>query len=589
MRNTCLVRIAFAIALQTGLNLYAQSPRQGADIVVVGAGISGLSAALEAARNGAKVTVLEMSSVFGGHAVVSGGNLCIVGTPFQQNWKIKDDPEIAFKDFLQWGEDADPEWARYYAYHSREEIYDWLTSMGVSFSVVIRMDGNSIPRYHFTKGKGLGLVGPIYRECLRNPNITFIWNTRVTDLLTEGGRVVGVAGQNLRTQSRRTFRAAATILATGGFQSNLEMVLEHWPKSLPAPKRLLAGTGRNAVGSGHALAQKAGAVLFHLDHQWNYALGLPDPRDPSGRRGLASFNPTGIWVNAEGKRFVNEFAGAKDSLPALLAQKNMTYWSVFDEAGKRSFGVTLAGWSDFAQIQTVVFDNRDLVKSAATLEDLAQQVGLPPAALAETVKSYNRMVEEGRDSEFARFPSSGSPRPQKIEKPPFYAVQFFPITRKSMGGVKVDLSCRVLDRQGKPIPGLYAAGEVTGFGGINGKAALEGTFLGPSIVMGRVAARAITAKLKKAPQALPASAKMAPGLPQQNFSGGKSCESCHNLSAQLAKPRSGYWHYEKSHQVALERKYTCVTCHAELSPYRPRAHRIDRLSQIENCRFCHGG
>jgi succinate dehydrogenase/fumarate reductase flavoprotein subunit len=216
---------------------------------------------------------------------------------------------------------------------------------------------------------------------------------------------------------------------------------------------------------GHALAQKAGAALHNLDHQWNYALGVPDPRDPAGRRGLASFNPAAIWVNAEGSRFVNEFAGAKDSLPALLAQKGQTYWSVFDEAGKPSFSVTLAGWNDSRKIQKVIFDNPALVKSAPTLEELAARIGIPAGALVETVARYNRMVAGGEDKDFGRFgPGGSAARPAKIEAPPFYAVQFFPITRKSMGGIQVDRCCRVLDRQGQPIPGLYAVGELAGFG-----------------------------------------------------------------------------------------------------------------------------
>lgn len=104
-----------------------------------------------------------------------------------------------------------------------------------------------------------------------------------------------------------------------------------------------------------------------MDHQWNYAIGLPDPRDLSGRHGLASFNPASIWVNAQGKRFVNEFAGAKESLPALLAQQGATFWSIFDHAGKWSFSVTLSGWDDFQQIERLIFSNSELVKSAPSV------------------------------------------------------------------------------------------------------------------------------------------------------------------------------------------------------------------------------
>src|SRR5437764_2099196 len=119
------------------------------------------------------------------------------------------------------------------------------------------------------------------------------------------------------------------------------------------------------------------------------------------------------------------------------------------------------------------------------LEELARMAGLPPATLVDSVQRWNQMVERGEDTDFRRFAPDDATRPPAIDTPPFFAVQFFPSTRKSMGGVAVDLRCRVLDRQGQPISGLYAIGELAGVGGVNGKAALEGTMLGPGIFMGR--------------------------------------------------------------------------------------------------------
>src|SRR5439155_11159226 len=123
--------------------------------------------------------------------------------------------------------------------------------------------------------------------------------------------------------------------------------------------------------------------------------------------------------------------------------------------------------------------------------------GLPGAALAGTIRHWNELVDQGDDTDFHRFDPPSSERPMKIEPPPFYAVQFVPLSRKSLGGVAVDLSCRVLDKDRKPIPGLYAVGELAGVGGINGRAALEGTMLGPSILMGRVAAKDIAGKIQR--------------------------------------------------------------------------------------------
>ncbi len=141
-------------------------------------------------------------------------------------------------------------------------------------------------------------------------------------------------------------------------------------------------------------------------------------------------------------------------------------------------------------IERKIFQNKQLAKSSKTIEGLAKAAGLPPAALVETVKRYNHMVEQGQDKDFQRFGPNKNYMARRVLVPPFYAVQFFPVTRKSMGGISIDLSCHVLDKQ-HIIPGLYAVGEASGFGGLNGKAGLEGTFLGPSIVTGRVAARAV--------------------------------------------------------------------------------------------------
>ncbi|MFQ5788961.1 MAG: FAD-dependent oxidoreductase, partial [Acidobacteriota bacterium] len=273
-----------------------------ADVLIVGAGIAGLSAALEAARGGGEVRVLDMSSVFGGHAVVAHGGLCIIGSPIQAENGIADTPAIAYQDFIDWGEDADPAWVRYYVDHSREQIYDWLTAMGVEFQGLSWIAGNSVPRFHNVRGRGLGLVTPIYQECLKSGRVSFQWNMRVDELLGEDGRVVGVRATSTRSEESAVLRAAAIVIATGGFQSNLDKVREYWRKDLPFPERILAGSGWHSQGSGLELAEGVGARLYRLDHQWNYVTGLPDPRYPEGIRGVNVLHNDAIWVNLEGKR-----------------------------------------------------------------------------------------------------------------------------------------------------------------------------------------------------------------------------------------------------------------------------------------------
>jgi flavocytochrome c len=563
----------------------AQETQEPVDLLIIGAGISGLSAALEAARGGASVLVVDMSTVGGGHAILSNGAVSIVGTPLQEQRKIADSPALAEKDFLARGEDNDVRWVAAYARDSRAWLYDWLTDLGVSFENLARPAGNSVARLHLTRGKGLGLVEPIYRACLQHPNIRFRWATMAEDLIVRNGRVTGVRVRDLRGRTRRDLRARNVVVATGGFQSNLKTVLANWPSELPKPSRLLVGAAHSATGAGHDLVRRANGSVSRLDHQWNYVLGLPDPRDPSRTRGLAAFNFNGIWVNAEGKRFTPELGDEKLGLRALLEQPGGTYWSVFDEDGKNGFSITLAGYENLNEVRRLVYDTPGVVLKADSLEQLAGVMGMPAANLRATVARYNELTTRGIDEDFKAFGERTFPKPKPIDTPPFYAAQFFPLTRKSMGGVEVDMDCRVLDTSGRVIPGLFAIGEVTGFDGINGKAALEGTFLGPAIYMGRIAGRRIAQDLARSPRP-EANAPAASVPPRPTFSNSE-CLTCHDVAKDVTRGRPGYWHYEQSHAKALSRQYACSSCHVDLLPYRAAAHRVDNASMVSYCRACH--
>ncbi len=570
------------------------------DVVIVGAGISGLCAALEAARSGAVVTVLDMGSVFGGHAVMSSGMVCMVDTPEQKANNVLDSAELASRDFVSFGEDANAEWARYYAKNSRREVYNWLRGLGLGdwelYPQII--PGNSVRRQHVAKGRGVGLVSPIYRECLRFPNLSFLWNTKATSLMIESGRVVGVRTLHQRTGQAGEVRANFTILATGGFESNLELVRAYWPQYFPAltnSSRILLGSGINALGSGLQLAGEADAALSRLDHQLFYSTGLVDPRDPSGKRGLHAFNRPAIWVNAQAKRFVwDGQPHPKLQMPAVLRQTPATYWAIFDAASRPQFFVSGSDWDDTNVVQREIFENPKLapwIKRADTVEALARAAGLPATNLLATIRRWNEMIDRGEDVDFQRFDRSTPERPLKIETPPLYAVQFFPLARKSLGGVAVDLSCRVVDKSRRPIPGLYAVGELTGVGGINGRAALEGTMLGPSIFMGRMAAKDAVHHLQRelkppalqTPAESPAPATFRPTEPE-------TLRTWRELLSQLvSQPRPGYLHFERAHTVVLARNFDCARCHREASPLGLTEEVLDRRVLLQACPICHGG
>src|SRR5690606_3107283 len=176
-----------------------------ADAIVVGAGISGLAAAIEMGRAGVQVLVVDMNSVVGGHAVLAGG-IVMVDTPVQQRAGIEDSPELAYRDWQEWTVDGDPQWTRFYAENSREMMYDWLTALGVDFVRAAPAYANSVPRFHFTQGRAVHVILPMYRPALGLPNVGFVWNSRAEGLLIEEGRVQGVRVRDLRSSEERTLR-----------------------------------------------------------------------------------------------------------------------------------------------------------------------------------------------------------------------------------------------------------------------------------------------------------------------------------------------------------------------------------------------
>jgi uncharacterized protein len=603
IRKAALVVLALSAAVAPLFWGLQQSKRPGgrasaptsADVIVVGSGIGGLSAAYELALGGADVIVVDMSSIFGGHAVMATGDLTLVDTPYQRAHGIQDSPDLAYRDFMTWGEDPDPTWTRLYVDHSRDQVYDWLTSMGITFETLVLPPGNSVLRAHRTKGRGIGLVSPIFAEVARRPNVSFRWNERVDRLLVTNGRVSGVATTSTRTGVTGELHARAVVMATGGFQSNLDMVKAAWRSDVPFPAHMLVGSGWNSVGLGHDVAKAAGAALTRLDHQWNYITGLPDPRYPGANRGLNAYNEWSVWVNAEGKRFLPERASPKIGMPVVARQTGSMYWSVFDEQTKHSFWVAGSDWTAWSRVERLIFADPALMKSAPTIEELAAKCGLPAATLRSTIDHFNAMVDAGTDTDFGRFGLDKPHKPKRLDHPPYYAAQFFPMTRKSLGGVAIDAQARALDGAGHAIPGLYAAGELTGFAGINGKYALEGTFLAPSIVTGRVAGRALVAELAPgkpapAPQALPAAVSTAPSSSPPSPSTSAACMNCHQLPTLVVQQRPGYWHFEKVHTVVLGKQYDCMKCHADLgTAYEPARHHIDRLAQARVCTNCHAG
>ena len=547
-----------------------QPPARHADVIVVGAGLAGLSAALEAASQGARVLVLEANSVGGGHAVKAGG-FALVDTALQRSKGIEDSPLLAFADWQRRGVDPDPYWADRYARESSREVYNWLTARGVEFSMILPTREDSVPRFHFTRGTAVNVVVPLLSAALDKPAIEFLWNTRVTGLARTRGRVSGVAAEHTRSGAERLYRAPSVVLATGGFAGDLARVRKHWPTAAPQPERLLAGAGTYATGDGIDLARWAGAELRELDRLVIFDNGLPDPRDPTGRRGLYAQNPAAIWVDASGRRFVNEAAPDTVVTQLLEAGPRRGYWLIFDAGGARRMQVRDAPWLTPERIREEILTNPQLTATADSVEALAAITGLPPHGLRTTFETWNRMVDSGEDFQYGRFTAAADDRNVRaLRQPPFYAVRVYPMARKTMGGPAINLRAEVLDENRLPLKGLYAAGELTGAAGINGQYGGAGTFLGPAVLTGRIAGR---------------SAARRSGTAERYATAARQGPVRGNLQADATLP--GYWHYGVTHQLVGERGYACGSCHLSPASMRPATTATLMRERLATCTTCH--
>ena len=461
------------------------------DVAIVGAGAAGVAAGIEARDAGARVIAFERDAKPGGAAIISGGGCLIVGSPLQQKHGIHDTPDLAFNDWIAWGgPSTDEVWARYYIEHTLHDLCHWAEAFGVKWVDLKVQEGNSVQRWTRAERNGLGLMTHLI-EAFLGKGGEIVPRTEITALKREGGRVTGLEGRDAQTGEPVVVRSKAVVVTTGGFNSNLDMVLEYNPALVG--HKVLEGSGRGSTGTGHRFIREAGGYLTHMDHIWFYVYATPDYRDPAQRRGLVfRLVPGYIWVNQQGRRFHNEsLSGGNSASPALMAQSPRHAWAIMDAPMAATMEVADPYYRDGDKVIRAkvveLLDNSPFIRKADTLAELAAKMEVDAPTFLATVERYNRACAQRLETE----PEFGKPlkSSKAFDTPPYYAVQIFPLARKNFGGVKTDLQCRVLDRHFEPIAGLYAAGEIAGMAGghINGRAALEGTMLGPSIFSGRVA------------------------------------------------------------------------------------------------------
>ena len=462
------------------------------DVAIIGGGGAGVAAAIEAGDAGAKVVLLEQADALGGTAAISGGGCLIVGTPLQESHGIHDTPDLAFEDWVKWGQGAaDEVWARYYIEHSLHDLYFWAEKYGAKWIDMKFQEGNRVFRWHRPANNGLGLMTALIDGMKAKGATQVLSSTAAEKLLTQDNRVCGVRAKTGKSGQTTDILAKTVIVATGGFNSNLDMVLEARPEFKAF--KVMEGSGRGATGSGHKLIRELGGYFTHMEHIWFYVYATPDYRDPAGRRGLVfRLTPGYVWVNQQGRRFHDESrTGGASATPALLAQNPPHAWAILDTPMTAKMEVADPYYRDGDKVRRdrvqELLDSSPYIKKAESLGELATKVQVDGPTFLNEVEQYNKAFDGSLEKE----PKFGKSLKQskKFDTPPYYAIQLFPLARKNFGGVKTDLRCRALNRYFEPILGLYAAGEVAGMAGghINGKAGLEGTMLGPSIFSGRVA------------------------------------------------------------------------------------------------------
>lgn len=541
------------------------------DIIVVGAGLSGLVAAFQAAQLGKKVLILdqEPESNLGGQAFWSFGGLFFVDSPEQRRMGIRDSLDLAFRDWMTTaGFDRDEDhwprqWAEAYVHFAATEKYPWLQKLGLRIFPIVGWaerggaladgPGNSVPRFHVTWGTGPGVVELFERPVRRleqEGRIVFRFRHRVTGFLKSGDAVNGVQGEILEESavargesSSRTvvgdfqIRAQAVIVTSGGLGGNHELVRRNWPTERlgPAPDFMVSGVPQHVDGQLLQVVGQSGGRIINPDRMWHYTEGLRNHAPIWPNHGIRVLpGPSSVWLDPHGNRLPVPLFPGFDTLGTLshITRNRYPYtWFLLtrkiiarefalsgseqnpDLTGrsiKQTLGRLLPGvippvqaFMDRGEDFVVRDSLRELV---AGMNQLAGNTWLDPDHVLQVVEDRDRQLNNafGKDAQLTYIRQTRAylgdrlsrvAKPHRILDPkagPLIAVRMNILTRKTLGGLETDLQGRVMHQNGEPVPGLYAAGEVAGFGGggMHGYRALEGTFLGGCIFSGRIAGEA---------------------------------------------------------------------------------------------------
>lgn len=436
-----------------------------ADVVIAGAGVAGLAAGIEAANNGAKVVIVEKQGIPGGATTRSGGKLLAAGTKWQEEQGIEDNADLML-EYLKGigGDEIDDEKLKLFS----DTAYDnmlWLEEMGMKVQDVEAIHSSLNPwRVHnteggggMTDGHGGQIIVPMV-ETFEKAGGTIIYNTTADKLLeAEDGTIVGLSGTT-KDGTTVTVNAKGTIIATGGYAQNKEMMARY-----PYAEGYSTQVPKGNVGNGLVMAEAVGADVYDAPGvQVVYC---------SFTSGVGINEEAGLIVNTDGKRVVNE-----DSYQYHVA--------VALEKNNGNRGYYIADVNDPNPTVQYALTLEDTPK-AESIEELAELIGVDKAALAETVSRYNELCAAGEDKDF------GKPADKMIavEGPQYAAIELKPAATVTYGGLVTDTTSHVLDTEGNTIPGLFAAGEVAFTGLFGEEYPCCGMAIGGGVYFGREAGR----------------------------------------------------------------------------------------------------
>jgi predicted oxidoreductase len=547
---------------------------EGADVIVVGAGLAGLVATAELADAGRRVILLEQEPGpwLGGQAFWSFGGIFLVNSPEQRRLGVRDSPERALKDWMITAAFDRPEdewprkWAEAYVAFAAGEKRSWLRSQGVRFFPIVGWaerggslpggPGNSVPRFHVTWGTGPGVVAPFerrVRDAAARGLVTIMFRHRVDGLIVSSGVVDGVRGAVLepsavergRPSSRQQIgefelHAQAVIVTSGGLGGSHDLVRKNWPARLGDPPReMLTGVPAHVDGRMLGITESVGGTVINRDRMWHYVEGIQNWNPIWPQHGIRILpGPSSLWLDALGNRLPPPLFPGFDTLGTLAYLRNTGFdysWLVLTQRViRREFALSgseqnpdltnkdvrlllqrVISKSGPAPVEAFKARGADFVVAGNLAElvrgmnALTEESRLDPVKVERKIEARDQEVDNGMTQDQQILAIRAARRylgdrlirvatPHRLLDPaagPLIAVRLRILTRKTLGGLQTDMSGRVLRSDGSPLAGLYAAGEVAGFGGggMHGYRSLEGTFLGGCLFSGRTAGRAAAA------------------------------------------------------------------------------------------------